>query len=154
MHRLYQGVPSRGGAEFDLLIVNPYFARTYSEFFQPAVTYHNGNAHAATAGFSSLDFKSGQRKKAEIEEDRLCPPGTMYAISTKEVMWLQRKAFGWRPTSLGRTMDSGGGAFAASQTQLNYNGAYTWCGELATKRRNAHGKITGLNITPESYAVL
>lgn len=97
------------------------------------------NTTKYTGGFTGLAFTTDEGD-IPIVHDVDCQPGTMYFVSEKELTLFEPQDWDWmdRDGSMWQRVITTSGNLDAYQATM-----FKYC-ELATTRRNAHGKLTGV----------
>jgi hypothetical protein len=97
------------------------------------------NTTKFTGGFSGLAFTTDEGD-IPIVHDVDCQPGSLYFVSEKELTLFEPQDWDWmdRDGSMWQRVITSAGTLDAYEATM-----FKYC-ELATTRRNAHGKLTGV----------
>lgn len=137
MIELADGIYVAGGDNISAGFCSLGVRRAYFQLL--SATRQHVNTTKFTGGFSGLAFTTDEGD-IPIVHDVDCQPGTLYFVSEGELTvfspqdwdWMDRDGSMWQ-----RVIDANGTYDAYQATMFRYV-------ELATTRRNAHGKLTGI----------
>jgi hypothetical protein len=93
------------------------------------------NTAALTGGQRSFTFEA-LGKPIRFVSDYAAPKGTLYALSSKELVMNQKKDWSW--------MDRDGSMWSKVADTDAYEARYYLYAELGTYRRNAHAKLSNI----------
>ena len=129
---LVQKVDKQGG-DVDVFLASPGVYNAYWNLLQ-SFRQFSGNA-TLTGGQRSFTFEA-LGKPIRFVSDYAAPKGTLYALSSKELVMNQKKDWSW--------MDRDGSMWSRVADTDAYEARYYLYAELGTYRRNAHAKLSNI----------
>lgn len=126
---LVQKVDKQGG-DVDVFLASPGVYNAYWNLLQSFRQFTN--TAALTGGQRSFTFEA-LGKPIRFVSDYAAPKGTLYALSSKELVMNQKKDWSW--------MDRDGSMWSRVADTDAYEARYYLYAELGTYRRNAHAKM-------------
>lgn len=126
---LVQKVDKQGG-DVDVFLASPGVYNAYWNLLQSFRQFTN--TAALTGGQRSFTFEA-LGKPIRFVSDYAAPKGTLYALSSKELVMNQKKDWSW--------MDRDGSMWSRVADTDAYEARYYLYAELGTYRRNAHAKL-------------
>lgn len=129
---LVQSVDKQGG-DVDVFLASPGVYNAYWNLLQGMRQFVNGAA--LTGGQRSFTFEA-LGKPIRFVSDYAAPKGTLYALSSRELVMNQKKDWSWMDRA-GSMWEKVGNTDAYKATLYQYS-------ELGTYRRNAHAKLSNI----------
>ena len=129
---LVQKVDKQGG-DVDVFLASPGVYNAYWNLLQSFRQFTN--TAALTGGQRSFTFEA-LGKPIRFVSDYAAPKGTLYALSSKELVMNQKKDWSW--------MDRDGSMWSRVADTDAYEARYYLYAELGTYRRNAHAKLSNI----------
>lgn len=129
---LVQKVDKQGG-DVDVFLASPGVYNAYWNLLQSFRQFTN--TAALTGGQRSFTFEA-LGKPIRFVSDYAAPKGTLYALSSKELVMNQKKDWSW--------MDRDGSMWSKVADTDAYEARYYLYAELGTYRRNAHAKLSNI----------
>jgi hypothetical protein len=129
---LVQKVDKQGG-DVDVFLASPGVYNAYWNLLQSFRQFTN--TAALTGGQRSFTFEA-LGKPIKFVSDYAAPKGTLYALSSKELVMNQKKDWSW--------MDRDGSMWSRVADTDAYEARYYLYAELGTYRRNAHAKLSNI----------
>jgi hypothetical protein len=126
---LVQKVDKQGG-DVDVFLASPGVYNAYWNLLQSFRQFTN--TAALTGGQRSFTFEA-LGKPIRFVSDYAAPKGTLYALSSKELVMNQKKDWSW--------MDRDGSMWSRVADTDAYEARYYLYADLGTYRRNAHAKL-------------
>ena len=126
---LVQKVDKQGG-DVDVFLASPGVYNAYWNLLQSFRQFTN--TASLTGGQRSFTFEA-LGKPIRFVSDYAAPKGTLYALSSKELVMNQKKDWSW--------MDRDGSMWSRVADTDAYEARYYLYAELGTYRRNAHAKL-------------
>lgn len=126
---LVQKVDKQGG-DVDVFLASPGVYNAYWNLLQSFRQFTN--TASLTGGQRSFTFEA-LGKPIKFVSDYAAPKGTLYALSSKELVMNQKKDWSW--------MDRDGSMWSRVADTDAYEARYYLYAELGTYRRNAHAKL-------------
>jgi len=126
---LVQKVDKQGG-DVDVFLASPGVYNAYWNLLQSFRQFTN--TATLTGGQRSFNFEA-LGKPIRFVSDYAAPKGTLYALSSKELVMNQKKDWSW--------MDRDGSMWSRVADTDAYEARYYLYAELGTYRRNAHAKL-------------
>ena len=126
---LVQKVDKQGG-DVDVFLASPGVYNAYWNLLQSFRQFTN--TASLTGGQRSFTFEA-LGKPIRFVSDYAAPKGTLYALSSKELVMNQKKDWSW--------MDRDGSMWSRVSDTDAYEARYYLYAELGTYRRNAHAKL-------------
>jgi hypothetical protein len=129
---LVQKVDKQGG-DVDVFLASPGVYNAYWNLLQSFRQFTN--TAALTGGQRSFNFEA-LGKPIRFVSDYAAPKGTLYALSSKELVMNQKKDWSW--------MDRDGSMWSRVADTDAYEARYYLYADLGTYRRNAHAKLSNI----------
>jgi hypothetical protein len=129
---LVQKVDKQGG-DVDVFLASPGVYNAYWNLLQSFRQFTN--TATLTGGQRSFNFEA-LGKPIRFVSDYAAPKGTLYALSSKELVMNQKKDWSW--------MDRDGSMWSRVADTDAYEARYYLYAELGTYRRNAHAKLSNI----------
>jgi hypothetical protein len=129
---LVQSVDKQGG-DVDVFLASPGVYNSYWNLLQGLRQFVNGAA--LTGGQRSFTFEA-LGKPIKFVSDYAAPKGTLYALSSKELVINRKKDWSW--------MDRDGSMWSRVADTDAYEARIDQYSELGTYRRNAHAKLSNI----------
>jgi hypothetical protein len=129
---LVQKVDKQGG-DVDVFLASPGVYNAYWNLLQSFRQFTN--TATLTGGQRSFTFEA-LGKPIRFVSDYAAPKGTLYALSSKELVMNQKKDWSW--------MDRDGSMWSRVADTDAYEARYYLYAELGTYRRNAHAKLSNI----------
>ncbi len=129
---LVQKVDKKGG-DVDVFLASPGVYNAYWNLLQGMRQFTNGAG--LTGGQRSFSFEA-LGKPIKFVSDYAAPKGTLYALSSKELVINRKKDWAW--------MDRDGSMWSRVADTDAYEARLYQYSEIGTYRRNAHAKMTGI----------
>lgn len=129
---LVQKVDKQGG-DVDVFLASPGVYNAYWNLLQSFRQFTN--TATLTGGQRSFNFEA-LGKPIKFVSDYAAPKGTLYALSSKELVMNQKKDWSW--------MDRDGSMWSRVADTDAYEARYYLYAELGTYRRNAHAKLSNI----------
>ena len=129
---LVQKVDKQGG-DVDVFLASPGVYNAYWNLLQSFRQFTN--TASLTGGQRSFSFEA-LGKPIKFVSDYAAPKGTLYALSSKELVLNRKKDWSW--------MDRDGSMWSRVSDTDAYEARYYMYGELGTYRRNAHAKLSNI----------
>jgi len=129
---LVQKVDKQGG-DVDVFLASPGVYNAYWNLLQSFRQFTN--TASLTGGQRSFTFEA-LGKPIKFVSDYAAPKGTLYALSSKELVLNRKKDWSW--------MDRDGSMWSRVSDTDAYEARYYMYGELGTYRRNAHAKLSNI----------
>lgn len=129
---LTQSVDKKGG-EVDAFLASPGVFNAYWSLLTSLRRFNDGAT--LTGGQRSFTFTAAGRD-INFVSDYAAPTGTLYALSTKELIVNRKKDWAW--------MDRDGSMWSRSGDTDAYKAVLYQYSQLGTYRRNAHAVLTGI----------
>ena len=129
---LVQAVDKKGG-DVDVMLASPGVFNAYWNLLQGLRQFTNGAT--LTGGQRAFSFDA-LGKPIKFVSDYAAPKGTLYALSSKEIVLNRKKDWSW--------MDRDGSMWSRVADTDAYEARYYQYSQLGTYRRNAHAKLTGI----------
>jgi hypothetical protein len=129
---LVQKVDKQGG-EVDVFLASPGVYNAYWNLLQGMRQFVNGAG--LTGGQRSFTFEA-LGKPIKFVSDYAAPKGTLYALSTKEIVVNRKKDWSW--------MDRDGALWYRVGNTDAYGARLYQYSEIGTYRRNAHAKLSNI----------
>jgi hypothetical protein len=129
---LVQSVDKQGG-DVDVFLASPGVYNSYWNLLQGLRQFVNGAA--LTGGQRSFTFEA-LGKPIKFVSDYAAPKGTLYALSSKELVINRKKDWSW--------MDRDGSMWSRVADTDAYEARIYQYSELGTYRRNAHAKLSNI----------
>jgi hypothetical protein len=126
---LVQKVDKQGG-DVDVFLASPGVYNAYWNLLQSFRQF--SNTATLTGGQRAFTFEA-LGKPIRFVSDYAAPKGTLYALSSKELVMNQKKDWSW--------MDRDGSMWSRVADTDAYEARYYLYAELGTYRRNAHAKL-------------
>jgi len=134
-----QAVDKKGG-DVDVFLASPGVFNAYWSLLTSLRRFNDGT-----------DLKGGQRaftftaagKDISFVSDFAAPSGSLYALSSKELVVNRKKDWSW--------MDRDGSMWSRGSGTDSYKATIYQYSELGTYRRNAHAVMTGITEAGNSY---
>lgn len=129
---LVQKVDKQGG-DVDVFLASPGVYNAYWNLLQSFRQF--SNTATLTGGQRAFTFEA-LGKPIRFVSDYAAPKGTLYALSSKELVLNQKKDWSW--------MDRDGSMWSRVADTDAYEARYYLYAELGTYRRNAHAKLSNI----------
>jgi hypothetical protein len=129
---LVQKVDRKGG-DVDVMLASPGVYNAYWNLLQGFRQFTN--TASLTGGQRSFTFEA-LGKPIRFVSDYAAPKGTLYALSSKEIVLNRKKDWAW--------MDRDGSMWSRVADTDAYEARYFQYSQLGTYRRNAHAVMTGI----------
>ena len=129
---LVQSVDKQGG-DVDCMLASPGVFNAYWNLLQGLRQFTNGAA--LTGGQRAFSFDS-LGKPIKFVSDYAAPTGTLYALSSKELVLNRKKDWSW--------MDRDGSMWSRVSNTDAYEARYYQYSQLGTYRRNAHAVLSNI----------
>lgn len=129
---LVQGVDKKGG-DVDVFLASPGVYNAYWNLLQGFRQFTNGAG--LTGGQRSFTFEA-LGKPIRFVSDYAAPKGTLYALSSKELVINRKKDWSW--------MDRDGSMWSRVADTDAYEARYYQYSEIGTYRRNAHAVLSNI----------
>ncbi len=129
---LVQGVDKQGG-DVDVMLASPGVFNAYWNLLQGLRQFTNGAT--LSGGQRAFSFDS-LGKPIKFVSDYAAPKGTLYALSSKEIVLNRKKDWSW--------MDRDGSMWSRVANTDAYEGRYFQYSQLGTYRRNAHAVLSNI----------
>lgn len=129
---LVQSVDKKGG-DVDVFLASPGVYNAYWNLLQGFRQFTNGAG--LTGGQRSFTFEA-LGKPIRFVSDYAAPKGTLYALSSKELVINRKKDWSW--------MDRDGSMWSRVADTDAYEARYYQYSEIGTYRRNAHAKLSNI----------
>lgn len=129
---LVQKVDKKGG-DVDVMLASPGVFNAYWDLLQGLRQFTNGAT--LTGGQRAFSFTS-LGKEIKFVSDYAAPTGTLYALSTKELVVNRKKDWSW--------MDRDGSMWSRVADTDAYEARYYQYSQLGTYRRNAHAVLSNI----------
>ncbi len=129
---LVQKVDKQGG-DVDVFLASPGVYNAYWNLLQSFRQF--SNTATLTGGQRAFTFEA-LGKPIRFVSDYAAPKGTLYALSSKELVMNQKKDWSW--------MDRDGSMWSRVADTDAYEARYYLYAELGTYRRNAHAKLSNI----------
>ena len=129
---LVQDVDKKGG-DVDVFLASPGVYNAYWNLLQGMRQFVNGAA--LTGGQRSFTFEA-LGKPIKFVSDYAAPKGTLYALSSKEIVINRKKDWSW--------MDRDGSMWSRVADTDAYEARLYQYSEIGTYRRNAHAKLSNI----------
>lgn len=129
---LVQKVDKQGG-DVDVFLASPGVYNAYWNLLQSFRQFTN--TASLTGGQRSFSFEA-LGKPIKFVSDYAAPKGTLFALSSKELVLNRKKDWSW--------MDRDGSMWSRVSDTDAYEARYYMYGELGTYRRNAHAKLSNI----------
>jgi hypothetical protein len=129
---LVQKVDKKGG-DVDVFLASPGVYNAYWNLLQGFRQFSNGAS--LTGGQRSFTFEA-LGKPIKFVSDYAAPKGTLYALSSKELVINRKKDWSW--------MDRDGSMWSRVADTDAYEARIYQYSEIGTYRRNAHAVMTGI----------
>ena len=129
---LVQKVDKQGG-DVDVFLASPGVYNAYWNLLQSFRQF--SNTATLTGGQRAFTFEA-LGKPIRFVSDYAAPKGTLYALSSKELVLNQKKDWSW--------MDRDGSMWSRKADTDAYEARYYLYAELGTYRRNAHAKLSNI----------
>ncbi len=133
MAKVVMDIHLAGGEDPDIGIGSPGVYRAYANLLTSLKRYTN--TRDLKGGWSGLDFAAGV-KPIPITSDRDCPNHQLFFLNTKYLTEFQMSDWEW--------MEEDGAVLSRVANTDAYEAILFKYHELATEKRNAHGKIVDL----------
>lgn len=134
-----QAVDKKGG-DVDVFLASPGVFNAYWNLLTGLRRFNDGVT--LTGGQRSFNFTAAG-KDISFVSDFAAPTGTLYALSSKELVLNRKKDWSW--------MDRDGSMWTRSNNTDAYKAVLYQYSELGTYRRNAHAVMTGITEAGNSY---
>ena len=129
---LVQKVDKKGG-DVDVFLASPGVYNAYWNLLQGFRQFSNGAS--LTGGQRSFTFEA-LGKPIKFVSDYAAPKGTLYALSSKELVMNRKRDWAW--------MDRDGSMWSRVADTDAYEARIYQYSEIGTYRRNAHAVMTGI----------
>ena len=129
---LVQKVDKKGG-DIDVFLASPGVYNAYWNLLQGFRQFSNGAS--LTGGQRSFTFEA-LGKPIKFVSDYAAPKGTLYALSSKELVMNRKRDWAW--------MDRDGSMWSRVADTDAYEARIYQYSEIGTYRRNAHAVMTGI----------
>lgn len=129
---LVQSVDKQGG-DVDVFLASPGVYNAYWNLLQGMRQFTNGAS--LTGGQRSFTFEA-LGKPIKFVSDYAAPKGTLYALSSKEIVINRKKDWSW--------MDRDGSMWSRVADTDAYEARLYQYSEIGTYRRNAHAKLSNI----------
>jgi hypothetical protein len=129
---LVQSVDKKGG-DVDVFLASPGVYNAYWNLLQGFRQFTNGAG--LTGGQRSFTFEA-LGKPIRFVSDYAAPKGTLYALSSKELVINRKKDWSW--------MDRDGSMWSRVADTDAYEARIYQYSEIGTYRRNAHAKLSNI----------
>ena len=129
---LVQSVDKKGG-DVDVMLASPGVFNAYWNLLQGLRQFTNGAT--LTGGQRAFSFDA-LGKPIKFVSDYAAPEGTLYALSSKEIVLNRKRDWSW--------MDRDGSMWSRVADTDAYEARYFQYSQLGTYRRNAHAVMTGI----------
>ena len=129
---LVQKVDKQGG-DVDVFLASPGVYNAYWNLLQSFRQFTN--TASLTGGQRSFSFEA-LGKPIKFVSDYAAPKGTLFALSSKELVLNRKKDWSW--------MDRDGSMWSRVSDTDAYEARYYMYAELGTYRRNAHAKLSNI----------
>ncbi len=129
---LVQSVDKKGG-DVDVFLASPGVYNAYWNLLQGLRQFTNGAA--LTGGQRSFTFEA-LGKPIKFVSDYAAPKGTLYALSSKEIVINRKRDWAW--------MDRDGSMWSRVADTDAYEARLYQYSEIGTYRRNAHAKLSNI----------
>lgn len=129
---LVQKVDKQGG-DVDVFLASPGVYNAYWNLLQSFRQFTN--TASLTGGQRSFTFEA-LGKPIRFVSDYAAPKGTLFALSSKELVLNRKKDWSW--------MDRDGSMWSRVADTDAYEARFYMYGELGTYRRNAHAKLSNI----------
>ena len=129
---LVQSVDKKGG-DVDVMLASPGVFNAYWNLLQGLRQFTNGAT--LTGGQRAFSFDA-LGKPIKFVSDYAAPEGTLYALSSKEIVLNRKRDWSW--------MDRDGSMWSRVADTDAYEARYFQYSQLGTHRRNAHAVMTGI----------
>jgi hypothetical protein len=129
---LVQKVDSKGG-DVDVMLASPGVYNAYWNLLQGFRQFTN--TAGLTGGQRSFTFEA-LGKPIRFVSDYAAPKGTLYALSSKEIVLNRKKDWSW--------MDRDGSMWSRVADTDAYEARYFQYSQLGTYRRNAHAVLKNI----------
>jgi hypothetical protein len=130
---LVQSVDKKGG-DVDVFLASPGVFNAYWSLLTSLRRFTNGAE--LTGGQRAFTFE-GVGKPIKFVSDYAAPKGTLFALSSKELVINRKRDWAW--------MDRDGSMWSRVADTDAYEARIFQYSEIGTYRRNAHAKMTGIN---------
>lgn len=134
-----QAVDKKGG-DVDVFLASPGVFNAYWNLLTGLRRFNDGVA--LTGGQRSFNFTAAG-KDISFVSDFAAPTGTLYALSSKELVLNRKKDWSW--------MDRDGSMWTRSNNTDAYKAVLYQYSELGTYRRNAHAVMSGITEAGNNY---
>lgn len=134
-----QAVDKKGG-DVDVFLASPGVFNAYWNLLTSLRRFND--TAALTGGQRSFNFTAAGKDIAFVS-DFAAPSGTLYALSSKELVLNRKKDWSW--------MDRDGSMWTRSNNTDAYKAVLYQYSELGTYRRNAHAVMTGITEAGNNY---
>lgn len=129
---LVQKVDKKGG-DVDVMLASPGVFNAYWDLLQGLRQFTNGAS--LTGGQRAFSFDA-LGKQIKFVSDYAAPTGTLYALSSKEIVVNRKKDWAW--------MDRDGSMWSRVADTDAYEARYYQYSQLGTYRRNAHAVLSNI----------
>jgi hypothetical protein len=129
---LVQKVDRKGG-DVDVMLASPGVYNAYWNLLQGFRQFTN--TASLTGGQRSFTFEA-LGKPIRFVSDYAAPKGTLYALSSKEIVLNRKKDWSW--------MDRDGSMWSRVADTDAYEARYFQYSQLGTYRRNAHAVLSNI----------
>lgn len=129
---LVQGVDKQGG-DVDVMLASPGVFNAYWNLLQGLRQFTNGAT--LTGGQRAFSFDA-LGKPIKFVSDYAAPKGTLYALSSKEIVLNRKRDWSW--------MDRDGSMWSRVADTDAYEARYFQYSQLGTYRRNAHAVLSNI----------
>jgi hypothetical protein len=130
---LVQSVDKKGG-DVDVFLASPGVFNAYWSLLTSLRRFTNG---AELSGGQRAFTFEGVGKPIKFVSDYAAPKGTLFALSSKELVINRKRDWAW--------MDRDGSMWSRVADTDAYEARIFQYSEIGTYRRNAHAKMTGIN---------
>ena len=124
-----------GGEDVDLLVTTHGVSRAYAAGLKDDKRY--SNTIDLKGGFKALSVTAG-RKEVGLLADRDCPENQAFLLNTNHITHFVNSDWEW--------MDKDGAILSRVANTDAYEATFYKRSELATDKRNAHGKVVDLSV--------
>lgn len=124
-----------GGTDPSLIIVPHAIARSYANSLKTLKRFDDGSLDLK-GGWTAVTVSTGRNGNVGLVPERDCTEGTAFILSPDNLIQFQASDWEW--------MDEDGAVLSRVSGTDSYEAVLFKYHELATDKRNAHGRLTGL----------
>lgn len=134
-----QAVDKKGG-DVDVFLASP---GVFNSYWSLLTSLRRFNDQATLTGGQRAFTFTAAGKDISFVSDFAAPTGSLYALSSKELVVNRKKDWSW--------MDRDGSMWTRGGNTDSYKATYYQYSELGTYRRNAHAVMTGITEAGNNY---